>query len=618
MNPGPFFNREENKAKTMRSSFQFSFKVATLLRSFALAAVILLGSSDSFAQWQTQTITLKPGWNAVFLHVDPSHLTLNASVGADQSNPIQEVWLWNPVISPDRFMANPQQPVTSEDWSSWKRNDPSGGTLARLIGNAAYLVRNGSTVEYSWSITGKPVPPSYQWTSKGVNLIGFSTPVANPVFFSTFLSPVQRLAGEGEFYRYDDGNNDLTPTLFNSLFHRVPVTRGQAFWIRHANEFNRYFGAFEVILQNSSGIHFGASGSQYSLRLRNLTPGDLMVRLDMLSSEPAPLGQPVIAGLPALLRRGELDTASLTFGSIAFSAGPQQITLKPRGQLGSEVELILGVNRATMTGNPGDLLAGILRLTDSLGYTQIDLPVSASPASSAGLWVGNALVDQVRHFLKSYERDSAGQPVQTGSGKYVVTDTVTSMGAVAQPFNLRLIIHKSSAEARLLQRVYHGLGHASNLVVTTRESVLHPGLLESARRISAAHLPFSDANAGWAFAGQFERGQSMSAQVNLSFDDHTSNPFLHGFHPDHDNLNATFAAAEFRGAESYDVQRKVTLAFTEAGNDFASLVSGGNQMTGQYIEEIIFKGRGEETRQIDTAGNFVLRRISETPTLTTP
>ncbi|MBI2946377.1 MAG: hypothetical protein HYY23_01950 [Verrucomicrobia bacterium] len=578
---------------------------------------VFFAVTTAHAQWQTQTVTLKPGWNAVYLHVDASHVTLDASVGADNANPIAEIWLWKPRMSPDRFINNPQQPVSGDDWGSWNRSASVADTFDKLIGNAAYLVRNGGAADYTWSIKGKPVPPRYDWTSKGVNFIGFATPAADPPFFGTFLSPAQRLASGGEFYRYDDGNNDLTPSLFNALFNTVRVTRGQAYWIRHAGEFNRYFGAFEIALQNSSGIQFGASGSQHSLRVRNMTAGDITLTLALVASEAPPSGQTAIAGTPPLLLRGALNSANLTYGSTALSSGSQTVTLKPRGQVGSEAELILGVNRVAMTGNAGDIFAGILRLTDSLGYTQIDLPVTANPASSSGLWVGNALVNQVRHYLKNYQRDAGGKPAQNASGQYVVASTVTSLGSVARPFNLRLIIHKSATEARLLQRAYHGIGLGNNTVVTTRESLLLPASLSSARRISAVHLPFSDGNAGWACTGQFAQGQSMSAQVNLAFGDYASNPYLHSFHPDHDNLNALFSATEVRGGESYDIERKVTLTFTPPGNDFGSLVSGGNQMTGQYAEEIVLKGRGTESRQIDTAGVFVLKRISDIATLTT-
>jgi len=63
--------------------------------NFKIAAIwILLGfaAPASHAQWLTQTVGLKPGWNAIFLHVDASHDTLDALVGSDLTNPIVEVW----------------------------------------------------------------------------------------------------------------------------------------------------------------------------------------------------------------------------------------------------------------------------------------------------------------------------------------------------------------------------------------------------------------------------------------------------------------------------------------------------------------------------------------------
>lgn len=584
----------------------------------ALAACLFIGllmQPRMVAQWQTQDVTLKPGWNAVYLFVDASHETLLAQ---PPPAPVDEIWLWNPVISPGRFIDSPAQPVTGNDWSSWDRNAANANnTLAKLIGNAAYLVRNSSGQDYVWSVKGKPTPPSYKWTSRGVNLIGFSTPVSNPKTFSNFLVPAPRLASQGEFYRYDDGDGDLTPTLFNAQLNTVPVTRGQAYWIRQANEFNRYFGAFDLNLQSASGLHFGTSLSQLSLRIRNATASEITVSLAMLDSEAAPQGQTAIAGKPTILVRGALNTSNLTYASTSLANGPHSVTLKPRGEAGSETEIILGVNRATLGGNPGDLFAGILRLTDSAGYSQVDLPVSAEPSVTTGLWVGDVAVNQVKHYLNTYQRDAAGKPVTDAQGKYVVTGTDTSLGAVARPFNLRLIIHKNSSEARLLQRVFHGFNSADQLVIATQQSLLDSNQLASARRISASHLPFTDGNVGWVFGGSFAPGQSANTVVSLSFDDYSSNPFLHGFHPDHDNLNATFDAAQVRGAESYDINRLITLSFSQASNDFDSQVSAGNEMLGNYAEQIEFKGTGSELFRVETAGAFVLRRISEIATLTT-
>ena len=41
-----------------------------------LVAAMLMGGASVLAQWQTQSIPLKAGWNAVYLHVDPSHATI--------------------------------------------------------------------------------------------------------------------------------------------------------------------------------------------------------------------------------------------------------------------------------------------------------------------------------------------------------------------------------------------------------------------------------------------------------------------------------------------------------------------------------------------------------------
>lgn len=142
-----------------------------------LLASLLLGSAvTTHAQWLTQSLTLKPGWNSVFLFVDASHDTLDHLVGADAANPISEIWLWQPVVAPGRFIADPSQPLpNSIDWAVWTRAGTIASTNNGLLPNAAYLIRNNSATPYTWNLVGKPVPPRNQWTAQGVNFLGFST-----------------------------------------------------------------------------------------------------------------------------------------------------------------------------------------------------------------------------------------------------------------------------------------------------------------------------------------------------------------------------------------------------------------------------------------------------------
>ena len=627
----PSHNKKSLKQCSPLSGLQE--KARQRLASLAVLLTVFLGLTHlTHAQWQTQSITLEPGWNAVYLHVDASHYGVADVTPA----PIDEIWLWNRISSGDRFMTDPATPSPSQDWASWNRIPLASDTLGKLIGNAAYLVRNSSGSDYEWKIKGKPLPPtvaSYGWTSRGVNLIGFSTPETAPPMFSDYLLPVQRLADRGEFYRYDDGDQDpggdqdLTPTRFDALFGSVTVDRGHAYWVRHEGEFNRYFGPFEVVLGDPTGIHFGDSLLRSSLRVRNHTDAELTVDLSLLASEEAPVGEEDIdeTKVPLLLR-GDMNTTNLTFAAETFEA-PRQITLAPKGQSGSEVELILGVDRSQMGNDTGTLYAGILRLSDTLGLAQMDLGVSAQPASDEGLWVGTAVVNQVGHYLKQYEEDAQGAVTLNGDGTYKVESIKTDLGMVSQPAQLRLILHHGTytnnvSGTRLMQRVFHGLNTQEEEILTTTQAALDSDQLASARRISAVHLPFTQENTFWDFTGDFAPGQSMTAVVTLGYTDHQSNPFLHTYHPDHDNLDPLYEKEQDRGLESYDLERSITLEFTASGEDFASRVSGEQQRSGIYTETITLKGSGsvqgndEETFELKTSGGFSINRISSIEALT--
>ncbi len=358
------------------------------------------------AQWLTQSVTLKPGWNAVFLHVDASHATLDALVGADADNPIAEVWLWQPAFTAQYF-TSPELPTgNGSQWASWVR--PLGGSsaLQRLVGNAAYLVHNTNTTAFVWSIQGKPVPPRYQWTTSGLNFIGFPTPVTGAPDVDTYLLPAPEFHDTAEIYRYPGGplgaNNPVR--VITSLFRNTLVQRGEAFWIRSGTNgtlYNRYFGPVAVELQNGAGVHFADDLGTYRVRLKNLTATPRTVTLNLLPSENPPDGQLVVFGTPPLLVRGALNTTNLTYLHTALTA-PHSFTLTAQGQPGSERDVVLGLNRSAMTAAEGSLYAGVLRVADTGGLEQIDVPVTALVGGTAGLWVGAASVTAVNQYLKIY------------------------------------------------------------------------------------------------------------------------------------------------------------------------------------------------------------------------
>jgi len=620
------------------------------------ACVVVVGWCHSGqAQWITQTNALKPGWNSVFLHVDASHATLDQLVGNDLTNPIQEIWYWQPALPTGQFIDSPQRPTgAGSQWSTWTRlaGPASALALQRLTGNGAYLVKVANTVaSYNWLVKGKPVLPTFRWTLTGLNFIGFPTPSAPAPTFESFLTPAPQLQQNGEVYRYQGGELNATNPVRVFAFRTTPVRRDQAYWVRAGESYNQYFGPIQILQTSPSGIRFGTDRGQAQLRLRNLANVPITITLRTVASETPPIGQTNIAGVPPLLLRGAINTTNLTFGYTTLGAGAQTWNLTAAGEVGSEVEVVLGLNRSQMGGAPGALFAGLLRFTDSLGLSQIDVAVSAEKESTAGLWVGGAAASSVSHYLKPYAKatnaaalaalltrlqlaegangyhyeldPSSGHVLvfggpQTNRGSYLLDGPIKiDMGTVARPFPLRLIVHNSGSSAKLLQKIYHGIGLGSNTVLATKENLLLSTQLGEARRISSVHLPTSAGNIPWDFTGSMQQGGSLTVNVPLSYDDQSSNPFLHTYHPDHDNLDAQFTTELAPGNESYGVVRQITLSFTASENDFNSLTQGSQDLGGNYTETITFQARGSQTRQYNVLGNFTLKRISDIATLTT-
>ena len=599
------------------------------IRPIGLIALLTLVAWPARAQWVTQTLSLKAGWNAVYLHVDASHDSLDNVMSADSGNPIEEVWMWAPPVSTVQFVTSPQDPLPdSGQWRYWARSSGTA-TLQRLVGNQAYLVRVASgTPTYSWNLKGKPVSPSYNWTTTGLNFIGFPTAPGSGPTWEDFLAQAPQLQVNAEVFRYQGGDLGATNPVRLLAFRSQQVVRGQAYWMRAGTVFNRYFAPFELEMTGAAGVSFGESLSASSFRLRNLTASNLTVTLGLVASEDPPAGQTNIAGVPPLLLRGELDKATLGYAytNLTTSAS-RQVTLAPRGQVGSDVEVVLGLNRTAMTAAEGSFYAAVLRLTDSLGFSQVDVPVTARVVSNAGLWVGDAEVTSVSSYLpalaRAAEEAAANAVAYPGDGLNTAPEGDPTVN-VPRTYPVRLILHNPGVGGNsvLLQRVFFGPDTSSNVVIATSETLLDASRLKEARRLSTALLPWSRENRTWSFNGRLGHDTEITAAVDLGFDDQANNPFLHTFHPDHDGRDVTFKSQLPQGMESYAIRRSIKLVFRPPSENVFELGSR-QSMRGVYQETIELKGLARsggtnDTRRFNVAGTFLLTRVSGIPTLRTP
>ena len=109
--------------------------------------------------------------------------------------------------------------------------------------------------------------------------------------------------------------------------------------------------------------------------------------------------------------------------------------------------------------------------------------------------------------------------------------------------------------------------------------------------------------------------------VEIDYNDHASNPFLHTYHPDHDNLSANFKTLQPVGRESYRIKREIKLKFEPAQATFSGLTQGGRQLNGSYEETMTLYGLIGDSqpneKKFAMKGIFEINRITEISTLTT-
>jgi hypothetical protein len=206
-----------------------------------------------------------------------------------------------------------------------------------------------------------------------------------------------------------------------------------------------------------------------------------------------------------------------------------------------------------------------------------------------------------------------GFTVTSGGGGYTVTPKVTITAPPAQTgtatpgrFKLRALLHVADGGvAKLLSKAYLGpLAVAPNdLGIATSQSLLNPSDLASARRISAAHLPAGRVITG---SGSVAIGSSLACTISLPYNDPT-NPFVHSFHPDHDNKDARFAPVG-EGVESYTVNRAATFTFASTPPSGGVVAGWGSNVIGGTYRETI---TGLHSSSIQLDGTFELRRVSE-------
>lgn len=555
----------------------------------------LITAASVQAQWMDKTYTLLEGWNGVWLAGDATHTTVAQLFGGNAA--VLEVWRWNPDPDETAFTTTPSTPSTnSEEWTVWK-SDLTEQALTQMIGNSAYLIRCKSAT--SVTIRQLAIPPASTWLISGANFLGFPAVSGTPTMASYLASfpsaSTTVLAPGAQIYKYIGGNlSNSNPMLVAAGTEKMDPNKAYWFQIPTVGNFT---APVEYELPSASGLAFGRSLTAITVGVTNRSTSSMTLTVSVEDSLAAPEYQtPVVVTLPLTRRIFNSSTNSYTETPIT---APFTVTVPASGRL----NLDFGVSRAGMT-NSSSHYASILRIKDAGNLTDVRLPISAQAATTAGLWYAQVKVTNVKN---------AQNP---GGGS-----------TTSQPFPLVFLMHMDSSNvAHLLSQAFVGkLTTAGNpLGIALRESGIL-GFTQSdvkPQRYVAPQLPlFQTITRDF---GTFATGSTTQWTVPVAFDDET-NPFVHTYHPDHDNLDTNFKTDLKNGGESYTVTRTCGFTFTSSPPDGSTVAGWGTTVLGgTYAETLTGLGGTAPpappvttpptpvgSKYLQVSGTFAMRRISE-------
>lgn len=559
------------------------------------------------AQWLTQQVPLTPGWNAVFLELQPEPRSCDELF---KNYRIESVWKWDRRFSTIQFTVDPATLLPENpDWLMWLPPSEPRAFLNRLFelqGCQAYLIKVASNAApLTLAIKGRVILPRLDWYPHGLNLVGLPVHPKNPPTFTEFFSFTSEvdtsLGYANQLYRLESsgrGRQIVQPA-------RERIQPGVAYWIGCARR-PEHTAAIHV-KPNGGSVDFGTLLSRNELSIRNPhRERTLTVRLQQRISEGAPLtgGFPEVAG-PVPLSILTKDAASNWIWT-EFPANGLTRDLAPK----EEWILQLGLRRQDLTPftpqrTNGFIYASLLEITDTAESILIRLPVVAQGTggllasgtsgieavdTQEGLWVGQATVNQVT--APAYTEDLLPTP---------------------SPLPFRLLVHvDGNGQASLLQQVVLAWDstlveppHTNGAYAIYAEAADLPANATNVARISSAAFPIMPPVALTNYdtnTGIF--GSPLAGTFVVRYDDPV-NPFLHRYHPRHDNKNWTFEPYS-EPVETRTIQRDLTLEFTPVTNAPANPFWGVDSVKGIYHETF----SGLRAQPLRVQGEFTLQRIS--------
>ena len=564
-----------------------------------------------------QTITLRAGWNTVFLKVDApvvqramllrsaavSRLLMRAPAGGGSISASAEKAL----SAPDWF----------DDAALWvsrsieaSDNDAYEDVAAGVAPGRCYVLYAAS--EAVATLRGAPSVRPQKWRAGAGTLFGAHGDFASsqqPTVGAYFAAsqPLSRaefykLTAEGGWKRIEDPGRE--PLEENGcLFVRAP-------WG------SVYQGPLEVRPAGGSALSFSSDSPELFVRIVNRADKPVDARLTTPS---VPTG-PNREELPALFAWSARAVAPA--GSEVGAAAPRWAGIGSGDEKGAfvvnvparggAVDVVLGVNVDALRAWVADGAEGTGVTTTILTVTgggarmhvpvEVELGGEVGTPRQLGLWVGGVVIDAVG-LAESEDTDPEKVP---------------------QPYRFQLIVHKEedaggNASCHLLSDAIEMPGDDDSRVVISDEkearrrfSRLASGA-EGVRRFRTVAYVTDGPVSARAPETDAEHKPCLSPGSAVKFEfmlphDHPLNPDVHAAHPDHDNLDDSYERELDAGEEAREFTRTFTLTVSapDDGREYRGSSWNDSRLWGRFEERI----GGAYRHELRTSGSFALFRVS--------
>ena len=570
-----------------------------ITRYLLLLSFMSLVSLSASAAHIRETMTLKNGWNAIYLESTPTNALCDAFF---EGAPVKSVASYqSDAYSSTRQLADDGTEIAQKPLSYrvWVPGDDVASGMSALSGGHVYMIY--ATNAWSKTFVGVPSAPKQTWRATSgdagfMNLVGVSADTNASMTAKAYFGEGPFGTANGIAYQIK-GTKESDPTFSKFLNARVTMQGGKAYALT-ATKDSDWPGVIGFL--GSASVDFG-SDDFASVTLKNFGTTNHTFSVTIVASADA------TESVPPLKRKVRDEHGDESWTNVTEGVS-WDVELAPDAFAPQKFV----IDRTLMTA--GTTYAAVMQIED-LGGTRmrVRIPVTVEEKSAeeaafpTGLWAGFIQMETVSSLTNATPTAAAGK------------------------LKMNILVHvDANGGARLLQRVAAGVD-ADGKMRLFKELESAKAACENPRRLSSVMMsvdtPVVAASAHTTFGDQLQFAWTVDAKAR-------DNPFRHAWHPDHDGKTADYSGDVVSGddlanyvnpvkPELWSVTNTLYLSWHKLNNptEDVDFEHNPNEVTAGFAtwtvgglisnRQIDAEGKTVSDGQINSIGVFYLKRLAE-------